>query len=170
MQSPRPNAVPKCSNCLRGSGKHCSHSDLILDIQRFKKYGNANRTPEYVSFFRNQSIDSWASSIGLSSDQVLFLKRKCWTGDIGDHLLSSIRFNGIPQALLQDVNKNDPGGPKVTSKMLSSLQDTTRPIQRKAILDGEAEGKEARMKKVVETTDDERAGRSQKRRIESDSE
>lgn len=66
MINPRPNARPKCSNCTRGSGKHCSHSNLILDIQRFKKYGAGLRIPEYNAFFRNEKIDVWGPSIGLS--------------------------------------------------------------------------------------------------------
>lgn len=62
MVSPRPKARPKCSNCLRGSGKHCSHSDLILDILRFKNYGQGLRIPEYNAFFKNTRIDTWGLS------------------------------------------------------------------------------------------------------------
>lgn len=83
MSSPRPNARPKCSNCV-GSGKHCSHADLIADIQWFKKYRSVDRVAEDIPFFKNEPINTWGRDIGLSADQIQTLKRRNWSADLGD--------------------------------------------------------------------------------------
>lgn len=110
--------MPKCAACVKGSGRRCSHTDLVLDIKKFRAYGtgvgSGVRMSEYASFFGGEPISVWGSALGLSIARIDQYKQFVWQTGLGQHLVSSSRYlSGVPQALLVAAAADDPPGERV---------------------------------------------------------
>lgn len=130
---PRKGALYKCSACVRGSGRRCSHSDLIHEINNFRRDGDGRRTDEFSAFFRKRPLDEWGPQIGLSQLQIEELAKRDFLRGMGQHMVNSLRYQAVPKTILDSASRDDPKGESVSNVTLSPPRQRIAPAARKRI-------------------------------------